>query len=181
MTNMQTSRYFVNVPLERLFEVFLAGPDRFRRSISGVTEEQMRSHPITGKWSIKEIAVHLVDSEMVAAVRFRQAITSSDSNLAFYDQDIWAKDLQYQEMTDAYVESALALFAGIRITTASLLSYMPEDIWQRAGIHPRRGRMTVREMFGLYAGHCERHIAQILERRRLLGNPLEMQPLLSLD
>jgi len=166
--------------IDSLLEIYLAGPERFRNSIKGLSESQMKAHPISGKWSIKEIAFHLVDSETVAAVRIRQAITQSDRELAFYDQDIWTHELGYQDMTDTQLAAQLDLFESLRKSTALLFTEIPDETWQKVGLHRRRGEMTVRDLLGLYTGHCEKHVQQILERRRLLGNPLDMKPLLEI-
>jgi hypothetical protein len=180
MPQMTNKSYYSDASAETLLEIYSSGPARFRQAISGLPDSQMQAHPIDGKWSIKEIAFHLVDSETVAAVRIRQAITQSDRDLAFYDQDIWARDLNYQVMSDQQLAAQLDLFDSLRKSATLLFKTLPHDAWQNAGMHRRRGEMTVREMLGLYTGHCEKHIQQILERRRLLGNPLEMKPLLEI-
>lgn len=172
--------YYPEADLQSLYDVYLAGPSRFRQSLRGLSQSEMTAYPIEGKWSIKEIAFHLVDSETVAAVRIRQAITQSDSDLAFYDQDEWARIMIYRQMSEAQLEAQLALFAHLRVSTAFLLKGIPDTAWEQTGTHRRRGEMSVRDLFGLYCGHCEKHIQQILERRRLLGNPLVMEPLLAI-
>ncbi len=178
MAELENKSYYPANEITSLLDIYSSGPERFRKSIDGLSESEMRARPVEGKWSVKEIAFHLVDSETVAAVRFRQAITQSDRHLAFYDQDTWARDLNYQEMNDEQLAAQLDLFGHLRKSTSLLLRGISGDTWEQSGLHPRRGEMTVRDMLGLYTGHCEKHIQQILQRRRLLDNALEMEPLL---
>ena len=51
--------------------------------------------PAPGKWSIRQIVAHLADSEMVGAHRFRQMIAEDNPTLIAFDQDAWARNLDY--------------------------------------------------------------------------------------
>ena len=180
MTQPTNKSYYPEHDIASLLEVYSSGPVRFRNSVKGLSESEMKARPVEGKWSIREIAFHLVDSETVAAVRIRQAITQSDRNLAFYDQDVWTRDLNYQDMSDEQLAAQLDLFEHLRRSMTLFFRRIEDDAWQRTGLHRRRGEMSVRDMLGLYTGHCEKHIQQIIERRRLLGNAFDMKPLLEI-
>lgn len=50
-----------------------------------------------GKWSIKEIASHLADTELVYGFRYRRTIAEPGAQLGEFDQEIWAKELLYRK------------------------------------------------------------------------------------
>jgi uncharacterized damage-inducible protein DinB len=158
----------------RLLEVFDGGTSRVRRSISGLDRNELLSHPVAGKWSIQQIVCHVADSELMGAARMRQTLTQSAREFADYDQDVWADALSYQDRGAEGVDAALELLAALRTSTSALLHRATPPDWDRTGIHSKRGSMTLRNLLELYADHTERHIGQILERRRLLDNPLDM-------
>lgn len=43
----------------------------------------------------------------------------------------------------------------------------------KKGCHPESGEITLRSILELYSDHSERHIWQILQRRKLMGKPLD--------
>lgn len=179
-TSNTANNLFPHIPLQQLIAVYSAGPARLRRCLVCLTDEHLLARPIPGKWSIKEIAIHLADAELMGAVRFRQALTGSDRTFSFYHQEIWCRDFDYQNADQTFLDQAVELFSSIRHTTTRLLENSPADRWTRTGYHPERGNMSVRQLLESYAEHAENHISQICERRRLLGKPIELEPLVPL-
>jgi hypothetical protein len=153
-----------------LLDAYASGPARLERAVSGLTEAQLRSRPIAGKWSILEIALHVTDSELMGATRIRLAIAQPGITFVAYDQDVWAAEFDYQSATSADLTHALALFKALRQSVLALFRKVPASAWtQRGGLHPESGHLTLRNLLELYADHADRHLAQIRERRALLG------------
>lgn len=121
----------------------------------------------------------MVDSELVGAVRIRQCFSQSDTRFPFYDQDIWANVFEYQEHSIDYMGKALNVFENLRDTTGSIFEQCSGEDWQKTGFHPESGEITLRNLLELYSDHSERHIAQILERRNLLGKPIDFPMILN--
>ncbi|MFQ5529140.1 MAG: DinB family protein [Gemmatimonadota bacterium] len=152
---------------------FVAGPRRIAEAVEGLTEEQLTARargPAT--WSILEIVCHVADSEIMGAARFRQALTGSSRQFAYYDQDVWTSSLDSQGRGAGAIDDSLAVLGSLRRATASLLMRADPEAMRRTGVHPEHGEMTVVDLLEMYADHCERHRRQILEIRELLGVPL---------
>ena len=163
---------------EELIATFEANPQRLRQVIEGLTQEELRATPIPGKWSIQEITLHVIDTEIMAAARIRQTITDSERTFTLWDQAVWADSLEYRNASKAELEEALALYGALRRASGYLLRRLPEEIWLRVGVHKRRGvEVSLRQLVEHHTVHSEQHIGQILERRRLLGRPIHMAPL----
>lgn len=161
---------------EALLAAYAAAPDRYRQALDGLDEEHLQARPITGKWSILEIVAHVADAEAVGAARARQVFAQPGSPLITYDQDVWAREFCYRELDD--LEPHLRSFAALRATTLPIFERAGEDDWRKTGRHADWGAVTLRNVLELYADHGERHIGQILERRALLGAPIELAMLL---
>lgn len=161
-----------------LIDVYAAGPTRLRQALDGLSEADLSARPLPGKWSIKEIAAHVADSELIGAARIRQAYTESDRRFAYYDQDVWAGLFAYQQFDAARLELALRQFEVLRATTLPVFREAAPEDWRRTGLHPERGELTLRQLLELYADHSERHVGQILDRRALLGKPSALTLLL---
>lgn len=166
-----------DLPTATLLQAYAEGPRRIRDALAGLTDGQLTAHPIPGKWSIAEIVFHLADAEIMGAARVRQAVAESGAVAAVYDQDCWADGLRYGTRDRAALDEALDLFELLRRTTTPLFR---EGGGSRTVMHAGwGGQITLRQLLELYADHSERHLAQILERRRLQGVPLAMEPLVA--
>jgi len=163
---------------ELLLKAYALGPERIRKAISGLTEDEMKARPIPGKWSIAEIVIHLADGEIVASCRIRQAYCEHPDPFPYYIEAEWAEKLKYQKRDLLNLADYLSMFELLRRTTAPILYSCTEKDWIKEGIHPQRGKMNLRGLLELYADHSERHIVQILERRTLLGKHLDMEIIL---
>ncbi len=144
--------------LKDLLERFRSGPGNLERSIDGLSEHELEFRPSPGKWTIREIVLHLCDSEIVGAYRIRCIMGEDDAQLIAYDQDKWAARLNYGKRN---LSNAVELFRMLRKSTAELFVDMDDSIWTRSATHTERGRVTLADMVKLYADHCENHVAQI--------------------
>jgi len=163
------------ISLDKLFTAYRSGPERIRRSLNGLDETELSSRPRgVHKWSMKEVAIHVCDSELVGSVRFRMVLAQQGAILPFYDQDLWTRNLGRQSAGNAELEDSLILFECLRRTTARLLDGLVEADWNRTGTHAEFGSVTLRNLMELYADHSERHLAQILEMRTLLHRPRQI-------
>lgn len=161
-----------------LIQAFAAGPKRLRYSIIDLDDAELMARPRPGKWSIKEIVPHVTDSEVQATFRIKMVLAQPGITWPVYDQDIWVKAHDYQNLVQREFQDSLCLFQALRaVTTPLLVNAAPED-WQKQGVHPEFGVMTLRNLLELYADHSERHISQILLIREMIGKPLHMPLLL---
>ena len=163
-----------------LLETYAAAPDRLIRALDGLSEEELRSQPIPGKWSIQEIVIHVADSETVGAIRIRKVLAESFAALPGYDESVWAVRLGYRERDANFRRASLHAFRNLRETASAIFRAASPSDWMREGRHPEWGAVTLRQLLELYADHGERHVAQIVERRRLLGHSASPDPLLPL-
>jgi hypothetical protein len=145
-----------------LLERFRRGPEVVASALTGVSgaEEDFVTAP--GKWSIRQIAAHLADSELVGAHRLRQVIAEDNPTLIAFDQDAWTKNLDYSRRK---AEQSVETFRRIRTENYELLKAVPNAAWERTGNHTENGPMTLRRLLEGYAGHAESHARQVQEIR----------------
>jgi len=163
-------------PTDRLLEAFREAPARLRAAIAGLDAAELRARPRGPlSWSAHEIVLHVADSELVGAFRVRKVLAEPGSVLPGYDQDAWARQLDYSGQDDAARETALELFARLRDRIAPRLAVADDVDWEKRGLHPEYGPVTLRNLLELYADHGERHVEQILAIRQRLGRPLALE------
>ena len=69
-----------------LIKTFENGPQRFSRTISGLSSAQLTKRPSTKEWSIQEVLAHMADNAIFAAWRLRWVIAEDNPTLVPYDE-----------------------------------------------------------------------------------------------
>ena len=144
--------------LAETLERYRRGPELLAVVLTGVYGDEMDFTTAPGKWSLRTVMAHLADSELVAAHRFRQVIAEDKPTLVAFDQDAWAKNLDYARRPP---KQSLEAFRRVRAETYDLLKALPENAFERTGIHSERGPLTLGQMLTTFADHAEKHARQI--------------------
>jgi hypothetical protein len=131
-------------------------------ALKGISEKELDFHRASGKWSAREIVHHLADSEMTSAIRLRKLLVEMNPYIQAYDQDEFAKRLQYSKRP---IEPAIKAFEAARETTGEILDRMTEDDWKRAGEHSDMGPYSAETWLEIYAAHARNHADQIRQSR----------------
>ena len=139
-----------------------AGPRELAEATRGVSDEALRRRPASGKWSIIENACHLRDCERIYAERFTKTAHSEQPRFWMMDNDAVAGKLRYSE---ADLASVLREFKRLRADSVSLLRALPHGSWQRSGLHPKRGELTLERLAEVAVEHTDSHLAKIRELR----------------
>jgi DinB superfamily len=141
--------------------VLAGGPQGLKTATAGLADEALRRKPAPDKWSILEIACHLRDVERVFADRFTKMAFRERPQLWVMDNERVARALGY---TTSRLDDVLKEFARLRGDTLTLLRALPPAVWQRAGLHPKRGEVSIADLARVLADHDRSH----LERMRAL-------------
>ena len=116
-----------------------------------------------GKWSLKEVVGHVVDTERVFAYRALHIARGDAAPLPGMDQDVFMAGANF----GAYTLGELAdEFAHVRRASISLLGHLDEAAWARRGT-ASDNEVSVRALAHILAGHAEHHFNII--RTRYLG------------
>jgi len=143
---------------EKLIEQYTRGPARLKEALAKVPKQALQWRPAEGKWSAHEVVVHCADSETNASLRIRYLLAEKEPVILGYDQDAWARALDYHAQP---LEDALAATTAARGRTVPLLKSMSEADWTKAGRHTESGPYTALDWLRVYAAHLEGHASQI--------------------
>jgi hypothetical protein len=148
----------------KLIRELEATRDETLRYFSLDQRDLMRAYA-PGKWSVRFILHHLSDSETVLFDRVRRVLSEPRQVLWVYDQDAWARSLDYSrvplDLSRRIYESirnAIIYYAGVHYESKGHLEF----------VHSVTGVRTLKDEFDKVAGHNEHHLAQI---RLALGRP----------
>jgi hypothetical protein len=131
-----------------------------QEALNRFPKESWHHRPSPDRWTIQEIIIHITDSEANSYVRCRRFIAEPGETLMGYDENQWAKALNY---TDQSAEDSLKLFRWLRKASYDLIKTLPEDVWNHEAQHTEIGNMTMDEWLVIYERHVRDHIAQMEE------------------
>ncbi len=153
-----------------LIERYAAGATSPAQAIAGLSREQLNAFPVPNTWSIQQIVLHLMDSDLIGADRMKRvAAENRPPTLIGYDETAFARGLFYDQLDP---RMACEVFEKNRLLTAEVLRRLPEAAFNRTGDHNEHGPMTLAELVENYVGHLDHHLKFIREKRKLLGCPL---------
>jgi hypothetical protein len=152
-----------------LIDQYVAGAPVLSRAIRGLTRQDLNAFPVPGTWSIQQIVLHLMDSDLIASDRMKRVIAEDRPSLVGYDESRFAANLFYDQLDAA---TAAEVFCKNRLLTGEILRRLPDAAFERTGVHSERGEITLANLVETYAGHLEHHMKFLRQKRALLGKPL---------
>jgi hypothetical protein len=109
-----------------------------------------------GKWSARQILVHLAQMEMVFSTRLRFALAEDGYAIQPFDQDDWmAAEPQGSAL------AALDAYTSMRRMNLGLCRTLDAAQRAKAVTHPEFGDVTVGWIITFFAGHERNHLPQL--------------------
>jgi hypothetical protein len=149
-----------------LIEQYRTGADALRKSVKGMTREQLVARPIAGKWSTLEVVAHIADFEPILAERMLRVISHERPLLLVADENLFAAALKYQERD---LEEELAVIDTTRKKMTRVLKGVPPEAANRSGVHSFKGLVSLEAVLSSAVNHIPHHLTYIAEKRKALG------------
>jgi uncharacterized damage-inducible protein DinB len=149
-----------------LIERFVAGVPKLRLAIDALTAAELTARPGPGAWSIQELVIHVVDSDLLAWERMKRIIAEDNPTLVVAEENLWVEKLFPDDQSAA---DACTIFEIGRLQMARILWKLPPEAFERFGTHTTRGRQTLREVLTYFTDHLEHHLTFAFDKRQRLG------------
>ena len=154
-----------------LLEALDAAPRRAAASLQGLPRALLLWTPGPGRWSLVELAGHWRDFESeVFLAGYRRMVDSERPELPYRDPDERALE------SDAHrtrISEILRTWRRARRETVAFLAALPAAAWDREGVHPTDGPLTLRALVERQARDHDlvhlREINRIQERYGILS------------
>jgi uncharacterized damage-inducible protein DinB len=146
-------------------EQFAAGAAKLRASIAGLSRAQLNAFPVPRTWSIQQIVIHMMDSDLIGSDRMKRVAAEENPTLIGYNETAFAGKLFYDQLDP---QMACDVFEKNRLLTAEVLRRLDDASYQRAGDHNEHGRMTLAELVVNYHDHLEHHLKFIRQKRAMV-------------
>lgn len=129
---------------------------------SGLNESRLRWRPAPDEWCLKEIAAHLRDAETLYQRQIDIIAREREPRLPYEAIDMLPFERDYREEPLAKL---LNEYEAAREETVWLLRLLGEEEWQRCGLHPYRGRISIYDIAYELHQHDLEHLYQARKLR----------------
>ena len=130
----------------------------FPAFLRGLTEDQACSAYAEGKWTIKELTGHVIDTERIMSYRALRIARNDSTPLAGFDENNYVANAHF---ADRSLDSMAGEFALLRRANMHLIKSLNETELSRTGIS-NENPISVRALIFIIAGHVNHH-------RRIIG------------
>jgi DinB superfamily len=130
--------------------------------IGSLTEDQGNYAYEAGKWTIKQLLIHLIDSERVFAFRALWFMRGDRAPLPGFNQDFW---MEYTDVSNRTLKDLMKEFQLVREHTLLLLKQCTEAQSIQTGTASAH-KFSVRAQFHIIVGHHLHHLNVYKERYR---------------
>lgn len=149
--------------------------DRVSDDVLAVLEDQAQTFPefirnipaekanfayAAGKWSIKELLGHLIDTERIMAYRALRFARNDAQNLPGFEENDYVRESNYNSRS---LESLADEFSCLRKANLLLFTSFNETELQRMG-KANNYPVSVRALLFIIAGHVLHHQKVLIER-----------------
>jgi hypothetical protein len=128
--------------------------------IAGLTEQQALHRYSPGKWSLKEVIGHIIDSERIFAYRALRIARNDKTPLPGFEQDGYVINGPYHQRERSEIAKE---YEVVREASIYLLEGLSEEAWDRRG-KASEAEVSVRAMGWIISGHEIHHKNVIRER-----------------
>ena len=111
-----------------------------------------------GKWTIRQMLVHMADVELVHLWRLSRAWAEPGSPVYAFDHNGWVTALRYDERP---IKICRDMFLGIRNQIIWYVETQPDETFANTVNHSEAGIIPATKILNYLIYHTEHHIEQI--------------------
>ncbi len=158
--------YYRHVSRDRhILDALTAQKDEVLQLLSGLTPEQQDYSYAPGKWTVKEVIGHCVDTERIFSYRALCFARGEQQNLPGYDENLFTAAGRFNERS---LESILSEFRSLRESNLVLFNSFSEEDMLKGGVASGYNN-AVNSIIYVLAGHLQHHVSILKERYGITG------------
>ena len=124
-----------------------------RRLMDAIGDERASQPYAPGKWTVKDVVLHLADTERVMAYRALRIARGDTTPLPGFEQDDYVRT---GGATRRPLSDLLAELSAVRVGSFALFTSLPAEAFTRRGTASGIG-VSVRALLYIILGHEEHH------------------------
>ncbi len=157
MTNSNASRL---QRCETQLQDFLA------EALRGESLDSIANQTVAGKWSAHENLAHLARYHQVFLQRIEKMLTEKSPAFPRYRAE---EDPEWQSWSSLPTQQMLARLSSMRTKLMARLRSLSEEDFERTGVHPKFGEMSLALWLEFFLVHEAHHLYVVLQLVRKIG------------
>lgn len=141
-------------------ELLNSGPDTLTGLLEGLSEERAEKPYAPGKWSVKELIGHMIDTEQIMAYRCLCISRGEQQSLPGFDENQYVQNANFKNQK---LSILLNHYRILRQANLFLFKGMDEKMKLRTGL-ANGGKISARALIAIIAGHELHHINILRDR-----------------
>lgn len=125
-----------------------------------LSEEHLARTYAPGKWTVRQLLHHITDADTVLYDRIRRTISNPGQVIWAFDQDLWAKGLNYRTFP---LEVNKAIYVATRAAVIHLAQQHYADAAEKKFVHSATGLRSLKDEFDKVVWHNQQHLDQIAQ------------------
>ncbi len=150
-------KYISLVPAGDLVAIMTDQMAELETLIRPLSEVQAATAYAPGKWSLRQVMGHIIDTERVFAFRALAISRNEIARLPSFDQDAWVQAADYDERS---LSGLLDEFLSARRASLAFVTALPDAFLLRRGV-ASEVELSVRAALCVLPGHVQYHIEHI--------------------
>lgn len=152
--------YIDEAPAGDLLKTLEAQGGELSAFYRGIPEGKGGHRYAAGKWSIRDVVLHVTDAERIFSYRLLRFARSDATDLPGFDENVFVKYAGADAQTLAHLADE---FAAVRRATVALLAPMTDEQMLRRGT-ANKNPISARALAWIMAGHADHHARVVRER-----------------
>lgn len=128
--------------------------------LQSLSEEEANYAYSGGKWTVKEVLGHMIDTERVMCYRALSISRKEKQSLPGFEQDDYVREANFKERT---ITNLLEEYRIVRKSTISLFKNFTENMLNQKGTANNKS-VTVLALLYIIAGHEQHHLKILKEK-----------------
>jgi len=129
----------------------------------GIEEQASKSAYAEGKWTIREVVGHVIDTERVMSYRALRFARNDKTELPGFDQDEYIRGASFNDIS---LGDMLREFEHLRRSNILMFRNLSPEAWDRSGSANGK-QISARALAFVIAGHEKHHRKVIKDRYQL--------------
>lgn len=152
--------YIDRIQQNNICQVLKGQETNFGELYASFTEDQWNHRYAPDKWTIKDVLLHIIDTERIFAYRAMRISRGDETPLPGFDQDIYVDNAHAKKRSSA---SLLEEYHLVRQSTVNFFSNMSDEDCVREGNASTLLFTPIGTAY-MIAGHEDHHVAVLKER-----------------
>ena len=158
-------RYVDLINREDVLSIFKETTEEIISFFNKVSEEQAEYRYAVGKWSMKEVFAHIIDSERIFGYRVLAISRGEKNPLPGFAENDYVVNGKYQNRS---LQSMLAEYTHLSAANLELFNSLDDEMLSQRGIASGK-EVTARAIIFVTVGH-EKHHFDIIKSRYLVNS-----------